>query len=63
MCDGYIPFARAFVKGDIDTTGYEVAYSAYENADSEALCVQTPSEAYQTMGKRLIGRIRRLKRR
>ena len=47
MCDGYIPFARAFVKGDIDTRGYEVAYSAYENAPEVPVDARTP----QTQGK------------
>ena len=57
MCDGYAPFAMAFVTKDIDTTGYEVARSACENAPEVVNKTQTRVIEGKTTPKRRLRRI------
>lgn len=61
MCDGYPPFAMAFVTKDIDTTGYEVAISAVENSPELVNTGRTGAKGPLTLSERLKARIRRLR--
>lgn len=60
MCDGYTPFALAFVTNEIDTTGYEIARSAAEKAPAVANTAQkgktrgrTPLRGFRALLRRL----------
>ena len=59
MCDGYAPFAMAFVTKDIDTTGYEIALSAVENGPKVPRTTPKSPKRGKTLRKRLMGLFRR----
>lgn len=61
MCDGYAPFAMAFVGNGIDTTGYEVALNAVTNAPEVVNTGQTGPKRRKTLSERLMARIRKIK--